>query len=94
LSVPSKTYGIMATATPIIGFLNPQSEIGRTLIENNCGIVLDNPTASSVVEVLLQCLNDREHLRMMGRRGYEAFKRNYTLEAAAQRYSNLMSEVF
>lgn len=94
LSVPSKTYGIMAAATPIIGLLNPLSEIGRTIIENNCGIVLDNPTGASVAKVLLQWLDNREHLQMMGRRGYEAFKRNYTLKVAAQRYSNLMSEVF
>ena len=94
LSVPSKTYGIMATATPIIGFLNPLSEIGRTIIENDCGIVLDDPTGVSVAKVLLQWSNDRKHLRMMGQRGYEAFKRNYTLKVAAQRYSNLMSEIF
>jgi glycosyltransferase involved in cell wall biosynthesis len=39
LSVPSKAYGIMASGTALLGFLDPASEIGITIRENDIGTV-------------------------------------------------------
>ena len=90
LSVPSKTYGILASATPILAFVDKESEIGRTIIENRCGMVLPNPSAEQVAETIRQVIDDPGSLKEMGRRGYQAFKREYTLDIAAHRYSLLL----
>ena len=94
LSVPSKAYSIMASATPILGFVDRESEIGRTILENECGIVLAKPSAEQVVETIRRWLIDRSPLQEMGQNGYHAFKRNYTLAIAAQRYSKLLTRCF
>jgi len=94
LSVPSKTYGIMASATPILAFVDTESEIGRTILESKCGIVLAKASPEQVVETIRRWLIDRSTLQEMGQNGYHAFKKNYTLAIAAQRYGKLLSRCF
>lgn len=94
LSVPSKTYGIMAVARPILGILKIESEIGRMINESECGVVLPEPTGESVALILLNMAGDRKRLKKMGERGYQEFLRNYTLKIAADRYNRIMEEIF
>jgi len=94
LSVPSKAYGIMAVACPILGFIDPKSEIGRVIEETGCGVVLSDPTGETVAETLMDLLKDRSRLKQMGQNGYKEFKQNYTLRIAAGRYSKAMNEIF
>ncbi len=94
VNVPSKTYGVMASGTPILGLLDPRTEIGRTILENNCGIVIDEATGEQVAAAIRALLADPARLRAMGENGYRAFLANYTLAHAARRYSDLMSRVF
>ncbi|MCS3705893.1 glycosyltransferase involved in cell wall biosynthesis [Salinibacter ruber] len=90
MSVPSKTYGIMASGTPILGFLDKDSEIGRTVEENDCGYILEDPTSGTVAQCLRSLVKDRRHLNEMGACGRKAFEKNYTLEAAAERYDKVL----
>ena len=94
LSVPSKAYGIMAVARPILGFMSPDSEIGRVIAETGCGIVLADPTGESVAAALREMIKDEDRLKLMGEKGYLEYKRKYTLNVAANRYSEAMNEVF
>ncbi len=93
LSVPSKTYGAMASATPLLGFLDPKSEIGMTILENNCGVILSDPTGKEVAQVIEQLTDNPEQLKAMGSNAYSAFKKNYTLGIAAKRYNDLIKSV-
>lgn len=89
-SVPSKMYGIMAAGTPMLGFVNAGSEVGRTIQEHDCGIVLEDPTGNDVAQLLRRLLDDRDRLREMGQRGREAFEERYTLSHAAERYDSVL----
>jgi glycosyltransferase involved in cell wall biosynthesis len=91
MSVPSKTYGIMASGTPLLGFLDEESEIGRTIQENDCGYVLEDPSGNEVAQSLETLLNEPDLLKDMGIRGREAFEENFTLSAAAKRYDAVLS---
>lgn len=94
LSVPSKSYGVMAGGTPILGFLDAEGEIGRTIKELGCGIVLPNPTVEDVVKVIDSFMNDPEKLHAMGRSGREGYLRKYTLSHSAKAYDKaLMSTI-
>jgi glycosyltransferase involved in cell wall biosynthesis len=92
LSVPSKTYGIMAGGTPILGFLDAESEIGQTIRENECGAVLEDPTGEQVARLLQRLLQEPEQLEAMGRRGRQAFEAKYTLSHAAVRYDQVLQQ--
>jgi glycosyltransferase involved in cell wall biosynthesis len=93
LSVPSKAYGIMAGGTPILGFLDTEGEIGRTISENECGVVLPDPTGEQVARTIESLLRDPERLKRMGRNGYEAFKANYTLKRSAEKYGEVLAAI-
>lgn len=93
MSVPSKTYGVMAAGVPILGFLDPKSEIGLTIAETECGIVLAEPSGRAVADIVLQLLRDPPRLKSMGERGLAAFRANYTLSSAAQKYDRLLQSI-
>jgi len=90
MSVPSKTYGIMASGTPILGFVDEDSEVGKTIRETGCGFVLEDPTGREVAQHLRSLSGDTSRLDRMGEQGREAFEENYTLEAAAKRYDKVL----
>lgn len=94
LSVPSKTYGIMASGRPILGFFDPDSEIARVIKENDCGVVLENPDGAQVAQVVTQLMAKPEWSARMGRNGRDAFLRHYTLSHAVQQYSSILHQAF
>ena len=94
ISVPSKTYGIMAAGRPVMAFMDKKSEIGLTINENNCGLVFENPTPKEIVEYLLKFERNRDLLNEMGENSYKAFMNNYTLDKSSEQYLNLIKEKF
>ncbi|HEX9486018.1 MAG TPA: glycosyltransferase family 4 protein [Gemmatimonadales bacterium] len=92
LSVPSKTYGVMAAGRAILGFLEPDSEIGRTIIERDCGVVLPNPTADAVARLVTELMADRPKLVRMGANGRAAYLHDFTLSQAAERYDACLTD--
>ena len=91
LSVPSKTYSVMAAGRAILGFLEPDSEIGRTIIERDCGVVLPDPTAGAVARLVTELMADRPKLARMGANGRVAYLENFTLSQAAERYDECLT---
>ncbi len=94
LSVPSKSYGIMASAKPILAFLDPKSEIGRMVSEHQCGIVLPDPTGNQVAASIQEWRRQPELLLAMGANGRRAFEQHYTLSRSAKEYSEICENVF
>ena len=93
-SVPSKTYGIMAAGVPILALLGADSEIGLTLAETGCGVVLPDATGSQVAETIRALRDDPERLRRMGAAGLRAFQDRFTLSKAAAEYDRVLKECF
>jgi glycosyltransferase involved in cell wall biosynthesis len=94
LSVPSKTYGIMAAGVPVLAFVDAESEIGLTIKETGCGLVLANPSGAEVARAILALKGDPDRLRDMGKRARETFQARYTLAHAAASYDKILGEVF
>lgn len=94
LSVPSKTYGIMAAGKAILGFVDSESEIAQVIEEEACGVVLPEPNGSSVAEVIQCFRNHPKRLAQMGSNGRRAFLEKYSLSKAVDRYERLLIESF
>jgi glycosyltransferase involved in cell wall biosynthesis len=94
LSVPSKTYGIMASGRPILAFLDPAGEIGQVIRETECGLILPSPTGEMVAAMIRELLSERDRLTQMGENGRIAFQKQYTLSIAAARYDQLIRDCF
>jgi len=76
LSVPSKTYGIMAVGRPIV-FIGPRdSEAAMAVTESACGEVVGPDDPHRAVNVILELASDRrlrEQLGAAGRRYFDRF---------------------
>ncbi|MFN8446297.1 MAG: glycosyltransferase family 4 protein [Caldilineaceae bacterium] len=87
VSVPSKSYGIMASRRPILALLDRASEIGQMVQETGCGLVLDAATGIEVATAIRQLQANPAQLCALGERGYQAFQQNYTQALALKRYA-------
>jgi len=94
LSVPSKTYGILASAVPVLAILNEHSEIGRIVSEHQCGVVLPRADGGQVARLVRQLVSDPARFAGMGDSGRRAFLKHYTLSRAADRYGAALEGVF
>jgi glycosyltransferase involved in cell wall biosynthesis len=91
LSVPSKAYGVMAAGTPILGLLDPDSEIGRVINETGCGVTLTDPDGNRIAAFIRDLMVDPTKRSSMGEAGRQAFLGRYTLAHAAQAYDAALS---
>ncbi|MGB1252553.1 MAG: sugar transferase [Candidatus Promineifilaceae bacterium] len=92
VSVPSKTYGVMACGRPILALLNPDSEIGRTVTEAQCGIVLPNATGETIANRIHMLTQDQAQQIEMQTNSYRAFQAQFTLDTAVEAYDKQLTE--
>jgi glycosyltransferase involved in cell wall biosynthesis len=93
-SVPSKSYGILAAGVPILALVQENSEIGLTVREANCGVVVPNASAAEVASVIRSLTSEPERTRSMGRNGLAVFRQKFTLERAGSEFDQLFRETF
>lgn len=93
-SVPSKTYGLLACARPILALVDPASEIGQMVTETNCGLVLAHATGAQVAAAIRQVMTEPALAHKMGQNGYQAFQQKYNLTAALEQYDLCMRRYF
>ena len=93
LSVPSKTYGIMAAGRPII-FIGPKdSETALTVSESGCGEVVDPEDANRAVNVILELASDRRRREELGAAGRRYFERFFDRNLASALIRSVLRDV-
>ena len=89
VSCPSKAYGIMAAAKPILGVLESGSEV-RCLIEDTNGGLCCEPGEYDKVERNIYWFIDNAGLgkvKAMGARGRENLEKNLTRNVSVRKYA-------
>lgn len=92
-SVPSKSYGIMASKSPIIGLLREDSEIADTIRQYDCGVLYSENNHQSLSDFLLELLKDKERIQQMGENGYAAFLQHFDLHISVGKYQKLIESM-
>lgn len=64
--MPSKTWTIMATGTPIIASFDLGGEMERTIYKANCGLCVEAGDAEKLVDAILELYSDFERKMKMG----------------------------
>ena len=91
LSVPSKTFGLMAAGKPIIGIMAADSEIGLIIQEAQCGWVVEPGDVDGLVAVIRAAMSlPHDELVEMGQRGRKASMEKYTVGHAAEKVMGLL----
>jgi glycosyltransferase involved in cell wall biosynthesis len=86
LSVPSKTYGILAAGRPIIFAGDPASDVARLVRENGCGAVVPSGDAEALARVVASWADDRGVTERLGREARALFERRFERAHAVNSY--------
>ena len=92
LSVPSKTYGILAAGRPIIFVGDPRSDIARLVGEHGCGAVVRTGQAKSLAGIIAAWADEPSALAAMGDEARALFARRFDRPEAVAAYEASLSK--
>ena len=69
VSVPSKSYSILAAGRPVLAASDPGTEIPNMLQQSGAGVAVEPDNSTAFIEALGQLVSRREELHEMGSRG-------------------------
>lgn len=94
VSVPSKIYGVMAAAKPVIGVLEQGSEASELIQTSGCGVVREpqqyNEIADSIERLYLM---DDDALTQMGDNGRRYLEQHLTKELSIMKYKGILQSI-
>jgi colanic acid biosynthesis glycosyl transferase WcaI len=91
--VPSRLYGILAVARPVIVAADPESETAQVVERIGCGIVVPPGRPELLARAIRDAHDGKYDLVEMGRRGREWVEREADRSVAVGRYRDLLGEL-
>ncbi|HEV2591976.1 MAG TPA: glycosyltransferase family 4 protein [Gaiellaceae bacterium] len=91
--VPSRFYGILSVARPVIVAADDESETARIVREVGCGVVVPPGRPELLARAIRDAYDGKLDLEEMGRAGREWVSREADVRVAVQRYRQLFEEV-
>jgi colanic acid biosynthesis glycosyl transferase WcaI len=91
--VPSRLYGILAVARPVIVAADPESETAQVVVEAGCGIVVPPGRPELLARAIRDAHDGKYDLDTMGVRGREWVEREADRSVAVRRYRDLLLEL-
>jgi len=91
--VPSRVYGVLATARPVLVAADDDSETADLVRTVGCGIVVPPDRADLVAATIRDAYEGRLELEEMGRRGRAYVERDADRLVALGRYRRLVGEL-
>lgn len=93
LSVPSKTFGLMAAGVPVLAVMSECSEIAQVVSEEACGQVIRPGDSLSLAEGILEYYRNKSKRQSAGQRSIDAIRNKYNLHEVAVSYRQLIESV-
>ena len=90
---PSKIYTIMACAKPVIATAAADSEMALMITQAGCGRVVAPEDKEAYADAVLAAFRDRTLLPAEGERGRRFVEKDYSKEAIALRYDELIRDL-
>jgi colanic acid biosynthesis glycosyl transferase WcaI len=91
--VPSRLYGILAVARPVIVAADAESETAQVVQRVGCGVVVPPGRPELLARAIRDAHDGKYDLVEMGRRGREWVEREADRSVAIQRYRDLLGEL-
>lgn len=86
VSVPSKSYSILAAGRPMLAAIDPGTEIPNMLQQSGAGVAVEPDNSTAFIEALSQLVSRREQLHEMGARGRTWVETHVSPASVAARY--------
>jgi colanic acid biosynthesis glycosyl transferase WcaI len=91
--VPSRLYGILSAARPVIAAADEESETARLVAEIGCGLVIPPGRPELLARTIRAAIEGAYDLEEMGRRGREYVEREADRSVAMERYRAVVAEL-
>jgi colanic acid biosynthesis glycosyl transferase WcaI len=88
VSMPSRTYNILAVGKPILALTEEDSEIARVITEDQVGWFVPPDEPNKLFEMIQRIYIERENLLEMSKRARNSALKKYSLETAVSAYRN------
>lgn len=92
-SVPSKMYGYMSAARPIIACVDKDSETANIIFQAKCGWVVEPEDPFALAEAILIALNKADELAVYGKNGRLYLERFNNAETVLNNYQSALSSL-
>ena len=92
VSVPSKTYSILAARRPVIASIDRGTAIEQLLNESGAGIVVDPDRPDMLIEAIDALIADEPRRASMGNAGHSWVREHASPETAASMYERVLSD--
>ncbi len=86
VSMPSRTYNILAVGKPILALTESGSELARLIEEENVGWIVPPHDPESLIATVMKIRDDRHLLEEKSRAARAAAVGRYSLDTALERY--------
>jgi glycosyltransferase involved in cell wall biosynthesis len=93
LSVPSKTFGLMAAGVPVLAIVPCASEIARIVKEEDCGLWIPPGHRERLAHGIADLRNNGATRGAMGVNGMRAIQAKYSLSHTAHEYLDLLARL-
>jgi colanic acid biosynthesis glycosyl transferase WcaI len=90
VSVPSRTYNILAVGKPILALTEEGSEVARVIQEEAIGWTVPPGDPDLLTETILKILDERGQLESMGESARRVAVTKYSLEVALEKYREVI----
>lgn len=77
LIVPSKFYGVLAVARPVLFVGALDGELAAIIRAHDCGFVIETGDSEGLAARIRELSQDREHARAMGQRGRRLYEEKF-----------------
>lgn len=92
LIVPSKFYGIIAVARPVIFIGAADGEIATLIEKSGCGYVVEPRDSGALVERIRHLASHREEAEAMGARGRAYYEAHFAPSKALAEWERILAE--
>ncbi|MCX7867579.1 MAG: glycosyltransferase family 4 protein [Limisphaera sp.] len=91
--VPSKVYRILAAGRPVIAATEPDSDLGRLVLESGAGLVVSPTDAAAVARAVEEIRNQSDFWEQRGAEARRFVERHYGRAAVTRQYHELLVSV-
>ena len=93
VSVPSKTYSILAAGRCVVAAIDPGTEVTRILAASHAGVAVPPDDVEAFVEAIATLIDDPERRTAMGESGRRWVEAHVTPEGVSRAYLSLLSRI-
>lgn len=90
VSMPSRTYNILAAGKPILALTEKDSELARVVAEDSVGWIVPPNEKELLLETILQIYAERETLAEKGENARKSALEKYSVETAVAKYQKAL----